>query len=195
MQIGKKQKRKNEKKKKKKKKMKENGGKKETKRNKEEENMERGQAEKWCRNIQRALGIRSMSLDVPHHSLTQPRGLALIWHFAINEIKEKVQRKLDKRNRRGSREASSLLVSPVSGIVLVLLVLRVLVIVSVVLLHVVFLRMGAGRAHVRGAAILAMGGHILPVASRAVLLLAVVRAASVRIRVRGTGAGAAAALK
>lgn len=78
--------------------------------------------------------------------------------------------------------------SPVSGIVLVLLVLRIFVIVSVVLVHVVFLRMGAGRAHVRGAAILAMGGHILPAASGAVLLLAVVRGASVHIRVHGTAA-------
>lgn len=77
--------------------------------------------------------------------------------------------------------------TPISGIVLLLLVLRILVIVSVVLVHVVVLRMGAGRARVRGAAILAVGG-VLPAASGAVLLLAVVRAASVHIRAHGTAA-------
>lgn len=42
-----------------------------------------------------------------------------------------------------AREALSLLVAPVSGIVLMLLVLRILVIVSVVLVHVVVLPMRA----------------------------------------------------
>lgn len=124
-----------------------------------------------------------------HHSLTQPRGLALIWHSAKIRQKEKgVKGNWTREIGGGSREASSLLVSPVSGIVLMLLVLRVLVIVSVVLLHVVLLRLGAGRAHVRGTSILALGGHMLPAASRAVLLLAVVMAASVHIGVHGTAA-------
>lgn len=77
--------------------------------------------------------------------------------------------------------------TPVSGIVLLFLVLRVFVIVSVVLVHVIVLRMGAGRAHVGGAAVLAVG-RVLPAASGAVLLLAVVRAASVHIRAHGTAA-------
>lgn len=49
---------------------------------------ERGKPKKWCCNIQRALGIQGVSLDVVASLTYTAPGLALIWYFAKTRQRE-----------------------------------------------------------------------------------------------------------